>query len=152
MSRNPVERDMPIAFSCRQCSRNLRVKDELAGTQIYCPDCKSILQVPNSGDSDSQGAATASDDPYREEVANQAVREPRERSAVDAELPPPKKATPEKGGFGTINGGAGGGILMMVIAVVWFVVGWWAGRIFIYPPILFIIGLVSFIRALVTRD
>jgi len=35
------------------------------------------------------------------------------------------------------------GIGMMVGAVVWFVVGWMAGRIFFYPPILFIIGLVS---------
>jgi len=33
-----------------------------------------------------------------------------------------------------------GGIGMMVGAVVWFVLGWMAGRIFFYPPILFVIG------------
>lgn len=38
---------MPIPFSCQSCGRNLRVKDELAGNQIYCPDCKSILTVPS---------------------------------------------------------------------------------------------------------
>lgn len=47
------------------------------------------------------------------------------------------------------NGGIVGGIVAMVIAVVWFVVGFAAGRIFFYPPILFIIGLVGFIRGLI---
>ncbi|MHB1424521.1 MAG: hypothetical protein ACYC3I_15225 [Gemmataceae bacterium] len=36
---------MPIALSCG-CGRALRVKDELAGKNIRCPDCKSILTVP----------------------------------------------------------------------------------------------------------
>jgi hypothetical protein len=36
---------MPIALSC-DCGRALRVKDELAGKHIRCPDCKSILTVP----------------------------------------------------------------------------------------------------------
>ena len=39
---------MPISFSCQQCGRQLRVKDELAGMQIYCPDCKGVLLVPRS--------------------------------------------------------------------------------------------------------
>ena len=43
-----------------------------------------------------------------------------------------------------ILGGAG----MMVGAVVWFVVGWMAGRIFFYPPILFVIGIVAMIKGL----
>lgn len=53
--------------------------------------------------------------------------------------------TPEKKG---LEKGVLGGIAMMVIAVVWFVVGWMAGRIFFYPPILFIIGLVGLIRGM----
>lgn len=40
------------------------------------------------------------------------------------------------------------GIAMMVGAVIWFVVGYMNGTIFIYPPILFIIGLVSMIKGL----
>jgi hypothetical protein len=35
------------------------------------------------------------------------------------------------------------GVLMMVIAVVWFVVGLFAGWIFFYPPILFVLGLIA---------
>ena len=41
-----------------------------------------------------------------------------------------------------------GGVGMMVGAVVWFVVGWMAGRIFIYPPILFVLGIVALAKGL----
>ena len=41
-----------------------------------------------------------------------------------------------------------GGVGMMVGAVVWFVVGWMAGRIFFYPPILFVLGIVSLAKGL----
>src|SRR5215831_3956291 len=36
-----------------------------------------------------------------------------------------------------------GGVGMMVGAVVWFVLGWMAGRIFFYPPILFVLGVAA---------
>jgi hypothetical protein len=42
-----------------------------------------------------------------------------------------------------------GGIAMMVIACVWFVGGLFAGYIFFYPPILFIIGLVALIKGII---
>ena len=43
------------------------------------------------------------------------------------------------------------GAAMMVGAVVWFVVGWMAGRIFIYPPILFALGIVAVVKALMGK-
>ena len=43
-----------------------------------------------------------------------------------------------------------GGVAMMVGAVVWFVVGWMAGRIFFYPPILFVLGIVAVGKGLMT--
>lgn len=43
----------------------------------------------------------------------------------------------------------GGGILMMIGAAVWFVLGMMANRFFIYPPVLFILGLVSLISGIV---
>ncbi len=51
-----------------------------------------------------------------------------------------------------IHGGVIGGILMMVIAVIWFVVGLANDWIFFYPPILFIIGLVAFIKGLTGEE
>ncbi len=52
---------------------------------------------------------------------------------------------PEKKG---LQKGVLGGLAMMAIAVVWFVLGWQAGYIYYYPPILFIIGLVGLIKGI----
>jgi hypothetical protein len=56
---------------------------------------------------------------------------------------------PEKKG---VEKGMLGGIAMMVIAVVWFALGWMAGIIFYYPPILFIIGLFGLLKGLFTGN
>jgi len=51
------------------------------------------------------------------------------------------------------GGGAGQigiGILMMVGAVVWLVAGLFAGYIFFYPPILFILGMVALVKGLMS--
>ena len=45
-----------------------------------------------------------------------------------------------------------GGIVAMVIAVVWFVAGLAGGVIFFYPPVMFVLGLVSVFSALFNRD
>ena len=50
------------------------------------------------------------------------------------------------------NGSLGFGLLAMVGAVVWFVVGLMNDTIFFYPPILFIIGLISFVKGLVNKS
>jgi len=45
-----------------------------------------------------------------------------------------------------------GGILMIVGAVVWFVVGIvWLNRIFFYPPILAILGIVAIIKGIIDK-
>ena len=51
-----------------------------------------------------------------------------------------------------INGGMMGGLAAMAIAAVWFIVGLALGVIFFYPPILFVIGLVGFIKGMVSRN
>jgi hypothetical protein len=56
---------------------------------------------------------------------------------------------PEKAG---IAKGVVGGLVMMGIAVVWFVLGWMAGYIFYYPPILFLIGVYACIKGAVTGN
>lgn len=57
---------------------------------------------------------------------------------------PPRKAW---------NNRVAGGLTCMVIAVIWFCAGLAFDWVFYYPPILFVIGLVSLIRGLVTgRD
>jgi hypothetical protein len=161
---------MPISLSC-DCGRALRVKDELAGKNIRCPECKSILAVPakeiNAGDLVLEVIPADDED--------ESERRSSRRSAIQSEPPeamppfrrpgedddPPirkrpkprrevRRSTPrvafESGWFGNVNAGAIGGVLMVLIAVVWFVLGLAAGRIFFYPPFLFIIGIIAIVK------
>jgi hypothetical protein len=56
-----------------------------------------------------------------------------------------------QGGFGTSEAGIAGGAVMMLIAVVWFFGGLAVGIIFIYPPILFILGIAAMVRGFTSR-
>jgi predicted Zn finger-like uncharacterized protein len=58
-------------------------------------------------------------------------------------------ATGDAYGWG-FNAGIAGGAFLMLASVVWFFGGLAFGIIFFYPPILFIIGLVAFIRGICT--
>lgn len=51
-----------------------------------------------------------------------------------------------------IKKGVVGGLAMMAIAAIWFVVGYQAGYIFFYPPILFLIGLYAFFKGIFTGN
>jgi DNA-directed RNA polymerase subunit RPC12/RpoP len=73
---------MPIALSCR-CGRSLRLKDELAGKKIRCPECSSILAVPakkNEADDLVLEVLSAEDD-------EGAVKRSPRRAAIQAEPP-----------------------------------------------------------------
>jgi hypothetical protein len=158
---------MPIALSCC-CGRALKVKDELANKKIRCPECKDILMVPAKDHVDELEVIP---DDEHEEATDRGPR----RAAIQADPPevtparrrtieddePPRKKRPkpqreirrraplvafEEGWFGSVNAGVAGGVLMMLIAVVWLVVGLACGRIFFYPPILFVIGIVAIVK------
>ena len=51
-----------------------------------------------------------------------------------------------------LNGGMAGGALAMLIAVVWFAAGLMNDWVFFYPPILFILGLIAFIKGLTGEE
>jgi hypothetical protein len=146
---------MPIDLTCT-CGRALVLRDELAGKVIRCPECQAELAVPAA-----TAIRTAPEPvldvlpagPAAEPTAVQAAAppppSPRRMNPRDGNFTPPPSGARSGSGFGSINAGVGGGLLMMVVAVIWFVVGLLAiDRIFIYPPILFIIGLVAFFRGL----
>jgi hypothetical protein len=46
-----------------------------------------------------------------------------------------------------VNNGVWGG-LAIVAAVIWFVVGWQAGYIYYYPPVLAIVGVIAIVNGL----
>lgn len=67
-----------------------------------------------------------------------------------------REAKQSGGGFfasesSILNSGTIGGGLAMLAAIVWFFGGLAMGIIFFYPPILFIIGLIGFVKGIVNR-
>jgi len=67
---------MAIAFSCSECGKQYKVKDELAGRTVTCKDCSSPLRVP-----------AVSPAPVTTEVENLAVEALVESKSEIAALP-----------------------------------------------------------------
>jgi len=149
---------MPIDLSC-SCGRVLVLRDELAGKTIRCPQCQAELTVPAAPPPpapkpalDVLPAAAAADPlAVRAEEPPTSVPRPRRRIDLrDDSLAPPKPSATQGGtGFGSINAGVGGGLLTMVVSAAIFIVGLLLDRIFFVAPILFVIGLIAFIRGLI---
>jgi hypothetical protein len=146
------------------------VKDELAGRQIRCPDCKNVLAVPESQTQIATAVEIAEVEPaIRAEPKvrkPQAARLPDQMSPsgtnagfdTDGEVPRPRKKVRRRerssGWFPAIsvNRSIITGLLMMVGAVVWFVGGLAIDRIFFYPPIMFILGIGAVIKGFTGND
>jgi hypothetical protein len=59
---------MPIPLQC-DCGRSMRVKDELAGRKVKCPQCAAVLTVPQpEPPAEDQAYELISDDGPEEEV------------------------------------------------------------------------------------
>lgn len=164
---------MPIAFDCA-CGRHFSVSDEYAGKRTKCPSCAAALVVP-APQTVPPEPASDEDTAYRALIESPdpepaAVRSAPTRAAAEertAPVPAPKiparearRAVPSAPRSDEYDSGpsAGGGIHispavlsglgMMALAAVWFGLGWSAGRIYFYPPILFVFGLVAVVRGL----
>lgn len=162
---------MPISFDCA-CGRKIRTADENAGRSASCPACGVTVLVPGSDAGrpwrdapTDQNAAAGNGFGYNlqsEEVVPTARPSappvPYDRPGSDDPRRPARpplddrfvKRPPTRSG--RTDRGALAGVLMMVGAVVWFVVGQAVGITFFYPPILFIIGLICFIKGLANRN
>ncbi len=83
---------------------------------------------------------------------------PRRAQFVDDLSKPKKKKKPRRdddrrGGGISLNPAVGTGALMTVGAIVWFVLGIvLIDRIFIYPPIMLVLGVVSVIKGLMGHE
>jgi hypothetical protein len=173
---------MPILLQC-DCGRAVRVKDELAGRKIRCPDCQEIMKVPVP-------KVAHEDEPVVLEVAitakpgrkppplpkRRAAEEDDEDDAEDEEETTRRKRSSsrglgkrkrrnsarsrdaERGGgfagfsFPVVSKSIIAGLIMMLVAVIWFVAGLFAGLIFFYPPIMFILGVVAVFRGLMGTE
>ncbi len=79
---------MAIEVQCGACGRALRVKDELAGKTVRCPDCRQPLRIP--GTSAPAGAASA--------------RSQTSPAAPSKSAAPPDRAAPSGSGPGRDTG------------------------------------------------
>jgi hypothetical protein len=160
---------MPISVTCA-CGRSLRVKDEAAGRKVSCTACGTAVAVPRPDDrQDVEDEAfnllmaapdrptsesnPVSAQPSAEETARPPSRPhsspaPANRSS-SASRPKRFKSQEEKEGRGfsiAVHPSIIVGLLMLLGAVVWFFLGLAAGRIFFYPPIMFVLGIGAIIR------
>lgn len=54
---------MSIKVSCDSCGKDLKVRDEAAGKRVKCPDCGSVIRVPQAeAPEDAVDAESADDD------------------------------------------------------------------------------------------
>jgi hypothetical protein len=151
-----------IAVSCPQCGQQLLVPGSAVGKQGRCPSCKHIFPL------EAPVAAQVIEPPPPPQAPNSIWDEMSSGDYTLQPLPPspatsvspnpyiPPAAQASKGryqhGFGlehrALNAGMMGGLGMMAVAAIWFFLGLYLGRIFFYPPILFILGLIGFFRGL----
>jgi hypothetical protein len=162
---------MSIPVSCGQCGWKAAVKDELAGKKGKCPTCGEPIIVPSAAPADDVEAAAAAaladgdDDPAPppppayvppeaprvDRPAAKPVDRPRTSPAGKVEFRVKERARGPRGI--ALGAAATPGLLMMGGAALWFAVGYFAlNRIYIYPPFLFVFGLIAFFHGLATRN
>jgi hypothetical protein len=162
-----------LRIRCPECQKLLGIDDSKPVRAIVCPQCKHQF-APEAAITATKRVAVepAGYDVVEEEQPRvQAQKPSRDDEVLDAV--PADERTPKKksldfdfnepaassrrrppqpqGGFFSIHGGVAGGLVMMAIAVVWFVAGLFADRIFFYPPVLFVIGLIAVFKGLANQ-
>ena len=125
-------------------------KPRRAVTEIRAPRRGDIPEVLPADDDDEEAYKPRNEEAYGPR--------PEEERASRRKKKLVRKKLPEKRGFfsgfdfgferSLAGKGVLAGVLMMVIAVVWFVCGLYMNWIFYYPPVLFIVGLIAFIKGL----
>jgi hypothetical protein len=157
---------MPVPLDCSGCGRAMTVKDAFAGKRVKCPGCQAVLTVPRPGDDAEDAAFAMLAQPEAEDepppAPRQAAPEPPPPPPRPAPKPPPgppaRKPLPIRFREGraerrrapriVVSPAVAGGALAMIGAVVWFVVGLTANRVYIYPPIMFVLGLIAVVKGL----
>jgi uncharacterized Zn finger protein (UPF0148 family) len=103
---------MPVAFSCPECDKSLKVKDELAGKKVKCPGCGEPIVVE------------AADDPEPESAVQEPPRR-KGRDDDDDDRPRKKKKKKKKSNtllWIALGGGAALLLLLVVAGVVLLIV------------------------------
>jgi hypothetical protein len=107
---------MAIRVTCRSCEHSIRVKDELAGGRIKCPECGKPVAVP---DEEIEERPRPGRSRERDEDEDFEERPRRKRSRErDEEDRPRGKSRPKQSKKGLIIGlSIGGGVLVVGVIV-----------------------------------
>ncbi len=156
---------------CESCGAVLRLKEEYVGRRIKCPKCGTAFVVPElepEWDEEDPlfSIASQSATPPRESpavtVPGQSLGNVEMATSTPSYLQPPaapmaspafaaktqdladQRAAKEQrsGAMRQIGLGA----VIMSVAAIWFVGGLMAGWFFYYPPLLFIVGIITVIK------
>jgi DNA-directed RNA polymerase subunit RPC12/RpoP len=122
---------MSLDVACSSCGQTLSAPSGLAGKKMPCPYCGEQTLVP--GTPAPAAAPPAPDQAKPWQKSDQPSGQTNSGRSFEGKV---------------LNGGVLGGMLAMVGAIVWFVLGLQADRIFFYPPVLFVIGLVAVFKGL----
>lgn len=126
-----------ITIECPRCEHTVRVPAPPAGRSPRCPGCKETIRTPAKRESRRARAPSAKPSSRRTAPASdRATVATDEDASLEARL---------------FSSGLLGGVLAMVAALVWFAVGWSAGKIYFYPPVLFMVGVCAVIKALLDQ-
>jgi hypothetical protein len=147
-----------MILACSSCRAKLDVPNDFTGPSVTCARCGGATGVPGRGSAamgpgaelhrtcPSCGAKYPTTSPACPECGTS-------YRAARAALEEGKRSrgafAPERAGW---NAGVLGGVVMLAIAAGWFFLGLQAGRIFFYPPILAVIGVVGIVRGLATGN
>jgi hypothetical protein len=178
MSLAPAK--MPVG--CPQCGKQLMVPVSAAGKQGRCPSCSNVFVLPAlvaaEEVEDELRLQPLAGDPFAQNtlVSNHQLQPTAPQAYIpQAYAPPaggygqpagqpapfqvpnpyapaayPQKSAEEGGGW---DASIVGGIVMMLGAIVWFFGALLLFNVFfIYPPILFVIGLVAFFRGMLSGN
>jgi hypothetical protein len=164
MSTTP---DSVLTVICPGCQKRLRLPASAAGKNGQCPVCKTNFKVPGAQpepvvvkpqleepsrfrDEDFYDLAPSPSPPSSSATATfpDLAKEP----PLKLQYPKPEKYDAFRHEKRGIERGVLGGLAMIAIAAIWFYVGWQCGRVFFYPPILFVIGVFAVIKGLVTGN
>lgn len=150
---------MPITFRC-PCGERLESADEDAGQNVRCPTCDAVLTAPAAGPTLATRPSSAGrrdDVPVvrsargRDDGEDEDRPSRRRRYDEDDRASRHRREEPQSFEGRVFNGSVAGGLGAMVLGLLLFFVPLIFGWIFPYSLILFVIGLVGFIRGLVNR-
>lgn len=166
--------DDKVPVVCPQCDKRLMVPAGTIGKQGRCPACKNVFTLEQLFEAEHAGATAgaygapptfASNSPYADDDFKgdyQLQAAPPTPTPTVTHTDFQQMATNYSGNYqprssdgsgGFWNGSVLGGIALMVIACVWFFGALFlADRIFFYPPIMFIIGLVTVVKGLMSGN